>query len=388
MFEKFKNLVNRSPTYEKAGIKMINMNDNGFMSWDGKLYKSDIIRACMRPRAKAIGKAEPQHQRNDELGLKINPEPYMRFLLEEPNGLMSWQMFAEKTDNQLQLNNNAFILIDRNDDGIPIGLYPIIANYAQVIQDKSGTMYYRFNIANGKIYTFAMVDVIHLRDDYISNDFFGESPIDALKPVMEVIGTTDQGIVKAIKNSGIIKWILRFKQNINPTDMKENAKRFVKDYMEIENDSVGAAASDSKYDLQQVDPKDYVPNAAQMDRSKQRVYAFFNTNENIVMSKFNEDEWNAYYEAVIEPRLIQLAQCLTLRLFSRRERAFGNKIVIKTSNLQYASTATKLNFVGMVDRGAMTPNEWRETFGMPPVDGGDIPIRRLDTATVKEGGEN
>lgn len=388
MFDRVKQLFNRSPT-EGIGIRMINMNDAGYLTWNGKLYKSDIIRACLRPRAKAIGKAEPQHIRKDANETVINPEPYMRFILEEPNAYMSWQLLAEKVDNQLQLNNNAFIMIDRNEDGVPIGLYPVNASFVQLVKDKYGNMYYRFHMMKGEIYTISMNDVVHLRDDFISNDIFGESPIEALRPVMEVINTTDQGIVKAIKNSGIIKWLLKFKTTVRPEDMKKQTQDFVKNYMDIENDSVGAAASDTKYDVQQVEPKDYVPNAAQMDRSIRRVYAFFNTNEKIVMSQYNEDEWNAYYEAVIEPRIIQLAQCLTLKLFNRRERAFGNRIAIKTSNLQYASMSTKLSLMQMVDRGAMTPNEWRDTLGMPPIPGGDKPIRRLDTAPVTtEGGED
>jgi hypothetical protein len=36
--------------------------------------------------------------------------------------------------------------------------------------------------------------------------------------------------------------------------------------------------------------------------------------------------------------------------------------------------------VALVDRGAMTPNQWREIFNMAPIEGGDVPIRRLDTA--------
>lgn len=36
----------------------------------------------------------------------------------------------------------------------------------------------------------------------------------------------------------------------------------------------------------------------------------------------------------------------------------------------------------MVDRGAMTPNEWRATMNMAPIEGGDQPIRRLDTQVV------
>lgn len=137
-------------------------------------------------------------------------------------------------------------------------------------------------------------------------------------------------------------------------------------------------------DAKQVDPKDYVPNAVQMEKTVQRLYSYFNTNDKIVQSKYDENEWNSYYESEIEPLAMQLSNEFTRKLFTRRERGFGNKIIFEASNLQYASMSTKLNLQAMVDRGAMTPNEWRETFGLAPVEGGNKPIRRLDTAVINE----
>ena len=56
--------------------------------------------------------------------------------------------------------------------------------------------------------------------------------------------------------------------------------------------------------------------------------------------------------------------------------------------MQYASLRTKLALLSMVDRGAMTPNEWRSVLNLAPVEGGDKPVRRLDTAVIKEDDEN
>jgi len=47
---------------------------------------------------------------------------------------------------------------------------------------------------------------------------------------------------------------------------------------------------------------------------------------------------------------------------------------------------TKLGLVAMVDRGALTPNEWRRIMNLAPTEGGDKPIRRLDTIPVSERG--
>ena len=73
----------------------------------------------------------------------------------------------------------------------------------------------------------------------------------------------------------------------------------MKNYLAISNNSVGVAATDAKAEAQQVEPHDYVPNAAQSDRLTQRIYAFFNTNQKIVTSSYTEDEWISYYEQCI-----------------------------------------------------------------------------------------
>ncbi len=90
---------------------------------------------------------------------------------------------------------------------------------------------------------------------------------------------------------------------------------------------------DAKAKVERIEPKDYVPNAAQTDRTIERIYSFFNTNKKIVQSDYNEDEWNAYYEAEIEPEVVQMHQTYTTGIFTRKERGFGNRIEFEANNL-------------------------------------------------------
>lgn len=371
----------------KTRFEMIEDRGNGFYSWNGTIYKSDIVRACIRPKVKAIGKLIPQHIRNNKQeGFKVNPEPYIRFLYEEPNPYMSGQVFREKMATQLALNNNAFALIVRDENGYPVEMYNIPCTGVEAIYNSYGDLFLKFTNRNGVVVTYPYTDIIHLRQDINENDIFGDSPREALLPLMEIVSTTDQGIVKAIKNSGTIKWLLKFNANMRQDDIKSQTKEFTENFLGIEN-SGGAAGIDAKADAQQIEPKDYVPNALVIDRTTQRIFSFFNTNENIVQSKYTEDEWNAYYESEIEPLAMQWSNEDTRKLFNRRERGFGNKIIYTSNNLQYASMSTKLGLQAMVDRGALTPNEWREILNLPPVEGGDKPLRRLDTIAVGKGGD-
>ena len=372
-----------------TSYKLITESGSGFFSYDGKLYKSDIVRSCIRPKAQAIGKILGKHIRDDpKSGIKVNPEPYIRFLLEEPNPFMTGQVLQEKLTVQLMLNNNAFAYIQRDENEFPIAIYPINSSNVYLLQDDKYNLYLRFFTKNGRNYTFKYSDVIHLRRDFCNDDIFGDNPAPALTQLMEVVGTTDQSIVNAIKNSSVIRWLLKFHVAMKPEDLKKQTKVFVDDFLKIEDgsdgNSTGAAATDSKFDAQQVDPKDYVPNAQLVDRTTQRIYSFFNTNQKIVQSSYNEDEWISYYEAECEPVITQLSGEYTRKLFTRRERGCGNKIVFESSNLTFASMSTKLGLVQFVDRGILNPNEIREILNLAPIEGGEQYIRRLDTRPTDE----
>lgn len=368
--------------------KMVTEQGEGFYSYNGNLYASDIVRSCIRPKTQAIGKAVAKHIRTDQVTTQVNPEVYIRFLLEEPNPYMSGQMLQEKLANQLALNNNAFALIERNENGLATSIYPINSSSVEALENNQGKVFLRFLI-RGKYYTFRYSDVIHLRRDFNGNDIFGENPAKALTQLMDIISTTDQGIVKAIKNSNIIKWLLKFNTTLREEDIKRQTKEFVDSFLSIDSEASGAAATDAKFDAQQVDPKNYVPNSTQTKGTVDRIYSFFNTNENIIQSSYNEDQWISYYEAEIEPVLIQMSNEFTRKLFTRRERGFGNKIIFESSNLNFASMQTKLNLVQFVDRGIMNPDEVRAILNMAPIpDGlGQAYIRRLDTREIEEGGE-
>lgn len=375
----------------QAVYKMITDTGNGFYAWNGKLYQSDIVRACIKPRTKAIGKLLAKHVRetvtNEGKKVDINPTPYIRFLLEEPNEFMSGQMMQEKVSNQLALNNNAFILICRDTFGLPNALYPIpcVSVEAKYIEQ---VLHLKFYFQNGKSNIFPYTDIIHLRDDYFQNDIFGDNPAEALTQLMNVVSTIDQGVINAIKNSGIVRWLLKYTQSMRPEDLKAQAKDFADNYLSISSSSLGVAAVDAKAEATQITPNDYVPNAAQIDRHTKRIYEFFNTNEKIVNSTYSENEWISYYEAVVEPLAEQMANEYTRKLFTRRERGCGNRIIFESSNLTYASMGTKLQLVQYVDRGIMTPNEVRYYLNLAPIDGGDVALLRKDTGKLSEGGES
>ena len=64
----------------RQSFKMVQERGNGFYAWNGRLYHSDVVRACIRPKTKAIGKAVAKHIRTTRTQegerVEVNPDAY------------------------------------------------------------------------------------------------------------------------------------------------------------------------------------------------------------------------------------------------------------------------------------------------------------------------
>jgi HK97 family phage portal protein len=212
---------------------------------------------------------------------------------------------------------------------------------------------------------------------------YGESNSKPLLSTLDLIKTTNDGISNAIKSSANLRGLLKFTQSmLKPEDLKKQRDDFVKDYMDVNNNG-GVAALDSKADYIELKGDAKLVNAPQMKVIEEKVYKYFNVNENIVMSRYSEDEWNAFYESVIEPIAIQLSLEFTSKCFSDREIGFRNEIIFESNRLAYASNSTKISLAReLMPMGVFTVNEIRDVFNLAPVEGGDKRIQTLNVVSA------
>ncbi len=376
-------IAGRRQPPETIRYELVNSSNSTFVPFSGNLYENDITRAAIWTIAEAAGKAGFLHVRGKGVDMRVNPDPMIAMMLEQPNEFMTMQDFIEKMVTHLELYNNAFALIMRGQNGRATALYPLDYSTVELREARmTHEVYCRFRFRGARTLEVPYSDVIHLRKHFNADELFGDGNKAALYGLMDIITTTDQGIVSAVKNSAVISWLLKFKVSLNPNDIKKKVQEFSESYLKTANNGWGAAPTDPNYDAEQVKNDSFVPNAPQMDKAKQRLYAYFGVNDAIVQKTYNEDQWNAWFEGKIEPILMRFSRQMTTKIFSAKERAFQNRIVPQSTAMAYASMQTKLGLVSMVDRGALLPNEWRETLNLPPIEGGDEPLRRLDTQTV------
>lgn len=363
-------------------VEFLGSSDSGFTQWSNNAYDMDIVRSAISANCSNVAKLNPKHIRRSGNTIVEFPDTNIKRLLTRPNPHMNMFDFLYKVMAQREETNNAFIYCKFDDMGNLEALYPINASRVELLETNDGTLYARFSFRVGKQVIIPYSELIHIRKHFNKNDFYGEGNETCLNPTLEVINTTNQGIVNAIKNSAVLKGLLEFRQILKEEDIKSQVDKFIANYMTINNQG-GVAATDPRYNYRELKTEPYVPNKAQMDYTKDRIYSYFGVNENIIQSKFTEDEWNAYYENTVEPVAIQLSLEFTEKIFSNREKGHGNEIVFEANRLQYASASTKISLVrDLAPLGIFTINEAREIFNLAPVEGGEKRIQTLNVVNA------
>ena len=194
-----------------------------------------------------------------------------------------------------------------------------------------------------------------------------------------------QAIINSVEQSATIRFMAKLANMIRPEDLKKEQKR-LRDINLSSDNNGGIFMYDAKYsDVQQVKSSPYTIDSEQTELINDNVYSYFGINKDILQSKASESVWESYYEAKLEPFLIQLSQVVTGMLFNDKDIENGSMCVYGASRLQYASNQTKLQLVTQLfDRGFITHNQGLEIFNMPPVDDGDKRFIRLDYASTSE----
>ena len=139
--------------------------------------------------------------------------------------------------------------------------------------------------------------------------------------------------------------------------------------MNLENES-GIAAVDGKADFEAINLKPITLDKAQLEQVNNNIFDYFGVSEKIVRNSFTEEEWNAFYEGVIEARAMQMSDVFTIKIFNRQSIKKGHRIVFTTNRLQYASLSNKITLLKEAGAlGLLTKDEGREIIELPALGG-------------------
>lgn len=343
------------------------------------IYASDVVQQALKCIVDEMKKLTPTHIRlmnNDPVPIKGNVQD----VLNNPNRLMTTSEFIEKTVWMLLLNYNAFIIptyytwVDDKtgaEKRYYDSLYPINPTQVDFIEDASGRLFVKFWFWNGETTTIPYDDVIHIKynysvSEYMGGNRFGQPDNQPLLDTLELNTTMLNGIAKAMNSSYAVNGIIKYNTLLDDGKMEQNVKALEK---KLQNSESGIMPLDLKgefipfpRDIKMVDE----PTLKFID---EKILRNWGIPLAILTGDYSKEQYEAFYQKTLEPLITAVSQAFTKKMFTSREKAFGNLIKFYPKDLIFLSTTQKLELVNLLaPTGAIFENEKRTMFGLMPLE--------------------
>lgn len=378
---------------ERSKAIPFNVETWHYVRFNGELLDIDTIVACIDALARNLAKMELTAIRKDKDNISITDRTSdIAKVLKKPNPYMCQYDFIYKVFALYFTSNNAYIWPEYDEQGFLINLWPINCRYAK-LYIKDGIELMRFELKHNHFYTVPYSQIIHLRNHYMEDDIFGDSN-KAFRAIAELMDAQQQGIKGGIKNSAMIRGLLKAAQVMKEDDIKAARDRFIADNFAVEN-SGGVLFVDGKFDYTNIESKPYVVDAETMKLTREAAYTYFGVNEDFLQNKFNSEGYEAVYEGRLEPVATQFMQALTNGIYTERELSFGNMIIANMARLKYQPLSVVTNMISVTkELGLFTRDEFREMLGYEPLGperGGDeimIAVNNYTSSTSADTNQN
>lgn len=373
----FDKLFRRAPKNTKYAPTM-----NGFWpvytQFGTNIYASDVVQQALKCIVDEMKKLNPAHVRY------INSEPVpvkgsVRDVLNNPNELMTTSEFLEKTIWLLLLNYNAFIIPtyytwvdDKTGEQKRYyeSLWPINPSQVDFIEDATGRLFVKFTFWNGYTTTLPYDDVIHIKYNYSINEYMGGNELGQPdhKPLLGTLELNEQllkGIAKSMNASYAINGIVKYNTMLDDGKTEAALKELER---KLQNSESGFLPLDLKADFIPLEHKSELVDDATLKFIDEKILRNWGISLPILTGDYTKEQYEAFYQKALEPLITALSQAFTKKMFTSRERAFGNKIEFYTKDLIFMSITQKIEMINLLSpTGSLFENEKRTILGLMPL---------------------
>lgn len=333
------------------------------------LYNSDMIQQCIRCIANEMSKVTPRHVIKKGGDTTSSPDS-LDYILQHPNGNMTLSDFLSKITWTLFLNSNAFVLPVWNDVGELMSLNPLPSGSYALVSGKDGSTILQYTDSNGKKWTWNYDNVIHLRLDFSVSDWLGGNVnggpnYTSLSKLIKINDKILSGVERGVNGMGITGVI-----HYNTKIARDKAETDIKDLEALlDRSASGLIPMDNGAELKQLNRPAVQVSADTIRFIDEKILRYFGVSQKILSGDFTREEYEAFYQKVLEPLIIAWGQAFSDVLLTRREQqGFGHRIMFFVEPLEFMTTAQKLEMVRLLgDRGSLYENEARQILGLQPL---------------------
>lgn len=343
------------------------------------IYASDVVQQALACIVDEIKKLNPQHIRMiDSDPVPINTST-VQAVLRDPNPLMTTSEFLEKICWLLLLNYNAFIIPtyrtwrDENsgeERRYYEAFYPIKPTEVDFLQDASGRMFCRFWFEGGQQTVIPYENVIHIKyhysvSEFMGGDWNGQPDHAAVLKTLELNDQMLKGIAKAMNASYAINGVVKYNTLLDQGKME---KAMAEMEQHLQNSESGFLPLDLKGEFIPLVRNTQIVNADTLKFIDEKILRNWGVPLCILRGDYNKVQYSAFYQKTLEPLIISIGQAFTKKVFTKREKAFGNEIRLYPKDLVFMTVDQTINIVTLLaNTGGMFENEKRVAFGLRPL---------------------
>lgn len=356
----------RTDMRSRGRVVPFNVRAWNFRTFKKDLTEIDLFVACVDALARNIAKIDLRsvQKKKDDVSVVDRSSDLAR-VLKKPNEFMTEYDFLYKVAALYYTSNNVFIWPEYDEKGTLISLWPISYRNFSVV-DVDGVLVAKFQLNYFNTYSVPYSQLIHLRNHYLNDDLFGESN-DVILPAAELMDAQNQGIINGIRNSALIRGILKSMNVLKDSDIEKARDKFVSDNLRASNNG-GVMVLDGKFDYQPLESRPYMVDADTMEQARKKIFDLLGVNEDFLQNKFDSNGYESVYEGRIEPFCVMLTQAMTAKLFTDRERGFGNEIEANMARVKYQPMTTVVQVINATQQlGLFMRDEYREMLGYAPL---------------------
>lgn len=342
------------------------------------IYASDVVQQALKCIVDEIKKLNPTHIRyvgNDPTPVKSTVQD----VLNEPNPLMTTSEFLEKITWLLLLNYNAFIIpIYRTWTDAETGaerryyqaLYPIKPTQVDFIEDGAGRLFVTFWFMNGYKTTIPYDDVIHIKYNYSVNQYMGGNEVGqpdhkALLSTLQLNEDLLQGVAKAMKSSYAVNGIVKYNTLMDDGHMETALKELEG---KLQRSESGFLPIDLKAEFTPLEHKTALVDKPTLEFIDSKILRNWGVPLPILTGDFTKEQYEAFYQKSLEPLALAISQAFTKKLFTSREKAFGNRVELYPKDLIFMTVGQTLEMINILSpTGALFENEKRVALGLRPL---------------------
>jgi len=342
------------------------------------IYASDVVQQALKCIVDETKKLNPTHVRykgNDPVPVKST----LQDALENPNPLMTTSEFLEKTTWLLLMNYNAFVIpVYRTWTDAKTGeerryyeaLYPINPTQVDFIEDAGGRLFVKFWFLNGDTTTVPYDDVIHIKYNYSVNQYMGGNELGqpdhkALLKTLELNEKLLQGVAKSMNASYAVNGVLKYNTYLDEDKLKTELQQFERKLASSES---GILPVDLKTEFTPLERKAQIVDKNTLKFIDEKILRNFGVPLAILTGNYTKEQYEAFYQKTLEPLIVAMSQAFTKKLFTVREKAFGNRVELYPKELIFMTVTQTLEMINVLaPQGGGYVNEYRTWLGLRPL---------------------